>query len=1204
MSDARWQARDDSRYPQPLWAQALPCRATPHTGENRPAPRGCRRPAMLPEVGAAHGPGRLSRRPGTEGDPRRPRQRKPPLQFLGPARPAAPEAKSASLRLGRGAGADLAATFSDGFGMRSEPVGVRRRFEPVGVRLGRGAGADMAATFGDGFGTRSELVGLRRGASADMAFTFGHGCGIRSVASAPQLSWRPSRRCASGLLPALGGSARPPLSFEDMYASAKRRTAKRSADLRKGGQLPSPSSQVMSPTPSPIALQDLHGAPHGGGGVEGGSVQIGLVDPVLQPSLGLEAPEAAADTVADQGPHAEWIASVMSPDAAPPQVVQVAFEGDAAPEQKVDHRKVNTKKQPALGSAAAAPDASGGPHEPCRSSKSRQVSKNPGEAKQESTASQPDLASQHRGSVESASPSCGGAADIDELSEPGLDVWKAAFNRFKAPGELEAHVDQLGELLCFLGHGLTLPEHYRPLLSDVTNYHRFDFEEFCIFMRKYQKWERHKMREIFQEFDTDDSGEISIHELRPLMVSLGLVPFTATIREALMEVDDGNAQLGFEELSHFLAVYSAKQGFSSAEAKELRMHFDRFAGLDPNLDGAEALDPSAIKPAGSTASGAGVGSGTRAASPSNRLRRATHKANEPTAMEDVLALPYVETVLTLCCGHQQAQFAKGVVEKFLHTQVGQTASTNVVDGLTFEEFLIVARMIRECQREQLKKDNPDMMERLAGAVEDQTRHSTVMSPTVSRATTIMSAVTSEKLATSGLFKVADEDGNGSVSISELKGLLKKQGYTALKQVIAEICTELVEDWHIDYELDFNELFDFLMIFHQREGFLKAEVEAFKRVFFDHDEDNSGEVGTSELSKLLRYLGYRHTASDVQSYIIAADLNQSGQLDWREFLHLMRRFKEAACAEAQRVFEDHASWVRLAPGRGVERVIDQRDLSSALEELGYDPAAADKTLLGAFSMLRLDDFIGVLDATRVDFVERERGKASFTEDELLYFHGIFNEHDKSKTGVVDVLEMEAILNKFGWGPTDKQEQMSLVAKMQTARERARDAGMPGAVGSESGTSFWVFVQLLRLLNDEQDRREDAQLRALRAELGFSEVEVDQFHQVFRHYAKPNPKFVSGLQRGVAPYLLPGDGARKLIRYLGVPVGEREPALEEKLASLDKKGQKGFPVLEFWPFLRLMRWLLDTNYKGINDSVAKLARLKGLPADADVIVGAPP
>jgi len=57
----------------------------------------------------------------------------------------------------------------------------------------------------------------------------------------------------------------------------------------------------------------------------------------------------------------------------------------------------------------------------------------------------------------------------------------------------------------------------------------------------------------------------------------------------------------------------------------------------------------------------------------------------------------------------------------------------------------------------------------------------------------------------------------------------------------------------------------------------------------------------------------------------------------------------------------------------------KQISEALAQRASQMATAvrmshDKAEPGAFSMFRLDDFIGVLDATRVDFVEKERGKA--------------------------------------------------------------------------------------------------------------------------------------------------------------------------------------------------------------------------------------
>lgn len=272
----------------------------------------------------------------------------------------------------------------------------------------------------------------------------------------------------------------------------------------------------------------------------------------------------------------------------------------------------------------------------------------------------------------------------------------------------------------------------------------------------------------------------------------------------------------------------------------------------------------------------------------------------------------------------------------------------------------------------------------------------------------------------------------------------------------------------------------------------------------------------------------------------------------------------------------------------------KHLNEALKKLGH--SYVRNPFLDGFKHFGADDFIGILDATRVDFVERERGKAGFTETELEYFFGIFQKHDKNHNGWLGPVELEEALTLFGWAPTSRQEQSALVAKIATAHARARGAGVEtgvkeGAADMTGKTTFWVLVQLLRLLHDENDRREERELTQLCEELHFSQAEVDQFHHIYRQYARPNPQFITGLQRKVSPTLLAGDSCRSLIRSLGVHVSERDETFRQKLASLDKSGKPDHPSLEFWPFLRLMRWLLDTNFGGINDSVARKMKSKG-------------
>jgi len=292
---------------------------------------------------------------------------------------------------------------------------------------------------------------------------------------------------------------------------------------------------------------------------------------VLQPMQGSEPPDAE-----DDEDNRGWRECVLNPKPQPEPVQQQQVQ-----QQTVTRR--HTKKGSILVTGNQLNNSKSSTNPSRRNSSKEDMDKAPGKRQSrmgspmmpDPMSNIPELESlvEQEQEQEQGRTSSMSSMSLDEYPEH----WKAAFNRFKAVGEREAHLDEMSELLRFLGHGLTLPEHYEPIMKEITQYDYFDFEEFYTFMVKYQYWERNKMKEVFAEYDTDCSGEISILELRPLMTNMGLVPHTATIREALQEVDDGNATLGFDELIRFLGAYSAKQGFSAAEAKEMRMHFDRFA---------------------------------------------------------------------------------------------------------------------------------------------------------------------------------------------------------------------------------------------------------------------------------------------------------------------------------------------------------------------------------------------------------------------------------------------------------------------------------------------------------------------------------------------------------------------------------------------------------------------------------------------------
>merc|ERR1719392_224243 len=75
-----------------------------------------------------------------------------------------------------------------------------------------------------------------------------------------------------------------------------------------------------------------------------------------------------------------------------------------------------------------------------------------------------------------------------------------------------------------------------------------------------------EIKEAFDLFDTDQSGEIDPKEMKAAMQSLGYESKNDTIFTMLAELDkDGNASLDFEE---FLDLMSGKEGKDEKDTKE------------------------------------------------------------------------------------------------------------------------------------------------------------------------------------------------------------------------------------------------------------------------------------------------------------------------------------------------------------------------------------------------------------------------------------------------------------------------------------------------------------------------------------------------------------------------------------------------------------------------------------------------------------
>jgi len=700
----------------------------------------------------------------------------------------------------------------------------------------------------------------------------------------------------------------------------------------------------------------------------------------------------------------------------------------------------------------------------------------------------------------------------DDLSEEKLQRLQTAFRRFKVPDSMDLHTGDVIGLLEYCGHVLTTEDIVQPIIKEVTTYDYLDYDEFISFMERFIPREKEEFRRVFEKYDEDNSGEISILELKKMLSDLKFIPIQAMLKEALLVADtSGNGQLDFPEFVTFLAVYRRYEGFSTDEVDEIRKIFLRYATTSEG-PAAEAL------------------------------LSAEHLADALVQIFGVHVADIVESMQTKLKSGQGLQ----------KSSLGVSTSNGKAESLSFGEFLIFARKTREAAMEKLNRRWSDL------AAVRRSR----LDPG-GEAGALQQRATADSGGGGGgdddcsreAFQKFDTDGSGLISETELRAALKSMGYTPLKQNIDEMLSEVDKDKNS--ELDFGEFFDFMLIMQRREGFQKAVVDQMRRLFLRFDEDDSGEIDALELADLFRELGYKATLEEIHVFVLQVDSSGNNQLDFPEFMRLMRLYREEELRKMLAAFVEYAGdeHGRLA---GL-------DLKCALEDLGHEVPGS---IARSKRALDFDTFVQRADQCRAALVAKEKKKAGFSDQKIAHFEELFTQFDRDRSGEIDNAELMALLKEFNWEPKSREEQQELIKKLDTARSRAREAGVEG-VTQDGPITFWTFVQLARILETEHDHAEEVKMKNLLAELKFTQKEVEEFRAIFVEKKKALASDADEEVEG-----LPRQAIRRLLYLIGIEVkGEKKTMLDQELEKLGCP-EGGF--LDFSGFLRLMRWLMESGW----------------------------
>lgn len=227
-----------------------------------------------------------------------------------------------------------------------------------------------------------------------------------------------------------------------------------------------------------------------------------------------------------------------------------------------------------------------------------------------------------------------------------------------------------------------------------------------------------------------------------------------------------------------------------------------------------------------------------------------------------------------------------------------------------------------------------------------------------------------------LYDKSDLNGDGVLNRKEISQLIR---YELDFKMFPHVIDEVFDDVDADNSgcIDREEFTQVMHILQQRQGFSKSEVETLKSVFHRF-AGLDGHVPLTNLGRMVRWLGYSATASELRSLAEEIDKDQSGSVSEAEFPLFLRKYREQELEKVGRFFGEHDF--------DHSGTIDRTELLELVWSMGFmiEPYVLDEFIEAAnlqkVSHMLFEDFWGLLSTIRekggFSKIEIERHDASF------------------------------------------------------------------------------------------------------------------------------------------------------------------------------------------------------------------------------------
>lgn len=480
------------------------------------------------------------------------------------------------------------------------------------------------------------------------------------------------------------------------------------------------------------------------------------------------------------------------------------------------------------------------------------------------------------------------------------------------------------------------------------------------------------------------------------------------------------------------------------------------------------------------------------------------------------------------------------------------------------------------------------------------------------------------------FKNVDKDEDDAITSEELMLLMKDQGFT-LSNLEADECFEAAGLQCKRYDLlSFDDAAAYLKACRQTEGFTILEREELMGVFKKFDTDGQGSITTGQVLDLLRHLGYAVTVDEVDRYAKQVDFNCNGTMEIAEWLHLMRLHAEDDLDQVNAVFR------KLIAGQNQNA--SSTFVHDALQELSCCPAECSEfdmrcqeaiascTMRGVVDM-PFDTFKSLADQGRKAVRLERRQRANFPEAEFALLQNAWAEFDIQGKGCLDKKQVVLLMRRSGLVVHTEAGRRYVSELLDKARAVANEEELSEEEIGEEGSgmiTFCVMVHAWRLVARENEGKRLAEMDEAKNKSRFSKAEVDEFRQIFTTYVKKSvepmevetlavatvearrrsvPELSSVHIRGESSEpnsltlesvlgidnnrdMLTLEALKPLLSHLKLRLSPKlQWTLEAKVEEISNDEQC---KLSFPDFLYLMRWMLDTDFAGLNEITAAVVK----------------